>query len=280
MNFKKSIVPFLLVLIAVVAVFLFVKTRSLQNQLAQTQKKQNLLSQELSDYEKLVQIDSLLLKGEYDTALNSYHQTLNVQNENKMRIPLRIALAQKLFQVEQANKIAKKNRIEESDTPVAAKINTPKDIRKQDSLSFTLEKTKVQLAHLRRQLQKKAFGEYIQFKSQKGNKMHYVGEVKKGKANGFGIALLDSGSRYEGEWKNNQRHGEGTFYWADGQYYVGTYNSDKRSGYGSYFWPNGEKYEGEWEDDKRSGSGKFFGTDGAIVTTGQWEDDKLVNADK
>ena len=280
MSVKKNIVPLFLVVAVISAIFFFVETKKLHHQLAQTQEKQSHLSEEINDYKELVHIDSVLLKGDYDTALNSYNETLKVHHENNMGIPLRIALAEKLLHVESTGEKEKNEIQEEVDSLITPEISSPKEVREIDSLSFTLEKTKVQLARLRQMLKQKSFGEYLQFKSLKGNNMHYVGEVKNGKANGFGIALLDSGSRYEGEWKDNRRHGEGTFYWADGQYYVGTYNSDKRNGFGTYFWPNGEKYEGEWQDDKRSGTGKFFGTDGAIVTGGKWQDDKLVEAVK
>ncbi|TMM57301.1 hypothetical protein FEE95_12510 [Maribacter algarum] len=280
MNFKKYSVLFLLGITTVAAVFFFYKTKSLKLQLNQIEEQQSNLTEELHDYEELVHIDSMLLKGDYDTALSSYNETLKIHHENKMGIPVRIALAEKLLHVEAAGNKAKKEIEKDTDSLAISLIATSQEIRKMDSLNFTLEKTKVQLARLRGLLKKKSFGEYLQFKSLKGNQMHYVGEVKNGKANGYGIALLDTGSRYEGEWKNNRRHGEGTFYWSDGQYYVGTYNSDKRNGFGTYYWPNGEKYEGEWQDDKRSGEGQFFGTDGAIVTGGQWQDDKLVEATK
>jgi hypothetical protein len=154
------------------------------------------------------------------------------------------------------------------------------EIRKYDSLNFTLEKMKVQLVRLQREFRDKSFGEYLKFKSKKGNQLHYVGQVKNGKANGFGIALLDSGSRYEGQWKDGQRQGEGTFYWPDGEYYVGTYENDKRSGFGTYYWPNGEKYAGEWKEDKRSGSGKIIGTRGDVVAGGEWADDELVEVNE
>lgn len=197
-----------------------------------------------------------------------------------MDIPLRIAIAEKLLKAEKAGaKSARKEEVNPDSLQTEAVVQLP-ELRAYDSLNFVLEKTRVQLTRLSRQLKQKSFGEYLTFKSKKGNQLHYVGQVKNGKANGFGIALLDTGSRYEGEWKDNQRQGEGTFYWADGQYYVGTYEGDKRSGFGTYYWPNGEKYAGEWKEDKRSGTGKFFDADGDIVTGGRWQDDKLVDADK
>ncbi len=280
MKIKQSIAIFVTAISITGAIFFQLENRNLKEQLVHIQKEQSTLANELNDYEQLVHIDSMLLKGDYDTALNSYNESLKFHEENKMGIPVRIALAEKLLSSNQNSTPIQTEMEEELDSDADNSERSAEEIRKFDSLNFTLEKTKVQLTRLRRQLKAKTFGEYLKFKSKKGNQMHYVGQVKNGKANGIGIALLDSGSRYEGQWKNNERHGEGTFYWADGQYYVGTYDSDKRSGYGTYYWPNGEKYAGEWKEDKRQGTGKFFGSDGDMVTAGEWEDDELVTSDK
>ena len=132
------------------------------------------------------------------------------------------------------------------------------------------------MSRLRRQLHQKSFGEYLTFTNSKGSQIHYVGKVKGGKANGHGVAILNTGSRYVGEWKDNQRHGYGTFYWKDGEFYEGQYKNDKRSGQGTYYWPNGEKYVGQWKDDQRSGKGAFYSKDGKLMASGVWEDDKMI----
>lgn len=278
---KRVIFPYILFALAsCIAIFLLFNTNSLKNELEASQQNESRLAAEFAAYQKLAEIDSVLLKGDYNTAIRSYNETLSGSTENRMDIPLRIAIAEKLLKAEKAGaKSARKEEVNPDSLQTEAVVQLP-ELRAYDSLNFVLEKTRVQLTRLSRQLKQKSFGEYLTFKSKKGNQLHYVGQVKNGKANGFGIALLDTGSRYEGEWKDNQRQGEGTFYWADGQYYVGTYEGDKRSGFGTYYWPNGEKYAGEWKEDKRSGTGKFFDADGDIVTGGRWQDDKLVDADK
>ncbi len=278
---KRVIFPYILFALAsCIAIFLLFNTNSLKSELRASQQNESRLAAEFTAYQKLAKIDSVLLKGDYNTAIRSYNETLSGSTENRMDIPLRIAIAEKLLKAEKAGaKSARKEEINPDSLQTEAVVQLP-ELRAYDSLNFVLEKTRVQLTRLSRQLKQKSFGEYLTFKSKKGNQLHYVGQVKNGKANGFGIALLDTGSRYEGEWKDNQRQGEGTFYWADGQYYVGTYEGDKRSGFGTYYWPNGEKYAGEWKEDKRSGTGKFFDADGDIVTGGRWQDDKLVDADK
>ncbi len=276
MKFKKYAPFVLLMVLAIGIVFFISKSVQLQKELVKIEEENNLISEKIDTYEKLAKIDSLLLGGDYDAAIASYSASMEFEEGDNMVIPLRIALAEKLMQ----------NRIHTSpilDSLISKKDTLPKSnwseetaVRKYDSLNFYLEKTKVQLTRLKKQLKQKSFGEYLTFKSRKGTQMHYIGQVKDGKANGFGVALLDTGSRYEGYWKNNQRHGEGTFYWPDGEYYVGNYIDDKRSGFGTYYWTNGEKYAGEWEDDKRSGNGNFFDAEGDVVAGGEWDDDELV----
>jgi hypothetical protein len=265
----KKIVPILLLTLSLLTlVFLLFKNNSLAQNLALQETHNTQLLNQLKGHEELAEIDSMLLKGQYRQALNSYEESMRISTENNFAIPLRIALAEKLLHSNKSKIIAEEN-------------NETTDLNMTSGLELSaLTKTKVQLARLKGQMKNRSLGAYLKFKSKKGNLLHYVGEVKKGKANGYGIALLDSGSRYEGQWKDNQRQGEGTFYWPDGEYYVGTYENDKRSGFGTYYWPNGEKYAGEWKEDKRSGSGKFFGTDGDVIAGGEWDDDKLIEVNE
>lgn len=277
----KKYLPFVLLALVTAGMLFFVsKSIKLQKEFAQAAEENKIISEKLNAYEQLTEIDSLLLQGDYNTAIDSYNAAMNFKEENNRVIPLRIALAEKLRNTNTGIYAVQNSTVDEQDTLPASGWNEELAVRKYDSLSFSLEKTKVQLARLKKQLQQKSFGEYLTFKSKKGSQMHYIGQVKDGKAHGFGVALLDTGSRYEGEWQNNQRHGEGTFYWPDGEYYVGNYKNDKRSGFGSYHWPNGEKYTGEWEDDKRSGTGKFYDAEGDVVAGGEWNDDKLVEVNE
>ncbi|MBW8241430.1 hypothetical protein K1F50_01370 [Muricauda oceani] len=277
----KKYAPFILLAVFALATLFFVtKSVQLENDLAQVKEENKAISDKINAYEQLNKIDSLLLQEDYDGAIASYSASMKSSEENNMVIPLRIALAEKLKGSRTNINPVPDSVISEKDTMAMSNWSEEMAVRKYDSINFSLEKTKVQLARLKKQLQQKSFGEYITFKSKKGNQMHYIGQVKDGKAHGFGVALLETGSRYEGEWANNQRHGEGTFYWADGEYYVGSYKDDKRNGYGTYYWPNGEKYTGEWKNDKRSGTGKFYDADGGVVAGGEWNDDKLVEVNE
>lgn len=111
--------------------------------------------------------------------------------------------------------------------------------------------------------------------SSKGVKFQYIGQVKNGNANGFGIGFFESGSVYKGFWKDNMRHGKGVFTWKDGERYEGDYVEDKREGEGDYYWKNGEFYKGQWRDDKRNGAGKLYKKTGKIKKEGFWVDDEF-----
>lgn len=277
---KRLLIPYVLLAISLaITLVLFFSTNGLQQQLNQSKTEQTALAETIGVYQDLTAMDALVLENDYRTALKGYYDLLKVKGADSVTVQYRIQLAEKLkhSQFENANLLA----IETLQDSSAIQENvTPLEIRRYDSLNFAHEKAKIQLKRLRNQLQQKSAGEYLTFKSKKGNQMHYVGQVKNHRANGLGIALLDSGSRYEGEWNNNERHGKGTYYWPDGEYYIGSYENDRRNGLGSYHWPNGEKYVGFWKDDKRNGQGEFYGADGNVMTSGTWKNDKLVETDR
>ncbi|TDS15095.1 hypothetical protein DFQ03_1731 [Maribacter caenipelagi] len=268
----------LLAIISILAIYFGIKSSTLQNEIGESSKAKEELDVLVTGNKELVAIDSVLMKGDYNKAIEFYNTTLENHEELNSVIPLRIALAQKLMQNDIKRSSEKVNEAISIDSIAIAPISQS-EIRSIDSLNFALEKARVQLSNMRKQLNNKSFGEYLSFTSKKGTALHYVGQVKNNKANGAGIAVLETGSRYEGEWKDNLREGNGTFYWADGEYYIGSYKDDMRNGEGTYFWPNGEKYKGQWKNDKRNGKGIFHKKDGSVIS-GIWENDKLKEADK
>ncbi|WP_300021334.1 hypothetical protein [uncultured Maribacter sp.] len=276
---KKDITLYgLLAILTVLVIYFGIKSNSLENEIGEGSKAKEELDVLVTGNKELVAIDSVLMKGDYNKAIESYNNTLQNHEELNTVIPLRIALAQKLMENSSVNVAEKETEKTAVDSSAIASV-TKSEIRSIDSLSFALEKARVQISNMRQQLNNKSFGEYLSFTSKKGTALHYVGQVKNNKANGIGIAVLETGSRYEGEWKDNLREGNGTFYWADGQYYIGSYKNDMRNGEGTYFWPNGEKYKGQWKDDKRNGKGIFHKKEGSVIS-GIWENDKLKEADK
>lgn len=277
---KTSLVLYgLLLTVVIVAVTGKFKERKLRKQLKETQEKEIQISEQIDSRNDLLQIDSLLIKGNYIAALKAYKDRTN--NNNNEYLQLRIQLAERFLELSQVNTVQDSSDIEPmEETETVVQTDSPYEIRKYDSLSFVLAKVKAQLNRVKKQQQKKSYGEYLTFTNRKKHKVHYVGQVKNDKANGYGIAFFDTGSRYEGEWKENLRHGEGAFYWTDGQSYEGQYLNDRRNGKGTYSWPNGERYIGQWKDDQRNGAGVFYGKNNKIITEGVWKNDKLVEENK
>lgn len=260
------------------AVLTVVQKQKFKKQLDRIQAEKVRFSQDSILKISLFQIDSLLIRGDYNSALSAYEQQFNtVQNDGKEDVTFRIKVAKQLVDIHKSPNLIdqKKDSITALDT-ITKPTETNLAIRTYDSLTFVLEKTKVQLERIKKQLKKKSYSEYLTFRNPKKHQLHYIGQVSDKKANGYGIAVFDTGSRYEGEWVNNLRQGEGAFYWPDGEFYKGEYDNDLRNGLGTYYWPNGEKYIGQWKDDQRNGEGIFYDKDGKIITSGIWKKDKLV----
>lgn len=140
-----------------------------------------------------------------------------------------------------------------------------------------LARFKNDLAELKRELEEKsrAVGK-LEFKTSRGATVYYVGEIKDGKADGFGSGSFSTGSLYVGTWKDNRKHGTGRYVWKDGSAYEGDYVSDQRDGVGTYFFATGEKYVGEWKNDKRDGKGALYDKNGNILLEGTWKNDEFV----
>lgn len=278
MKKKDTIIYALLGITTLAAIYFGLKSSFLKQEISKTKTVKEDLEVLLNNNNALLKIDSVLINGNYNEAIASYTSTLENSKEMNLGIPLRIELAEKLRDTDLKNSMS--SRLDKNTIDSLSKNETsPQELRMLDSLRFALEKARVQVSNMRNQLKNKSYGEYLSFSSKKGTPLHYVGQVKNNRANGTGIALLETGSRYEGEWKDNERNGKGTFYWPDGEYYVGSYKSDMRNGEGTYYWPNGDKYVGQWENDKRNGKGTFQNKDGDVVS-GIWQNDELKEADK
>lgn len=144
------------------------------------------------------------------------------------------------------------------------------------ALNAEIESLRGELSKKQKTLERKEKIEVITFNSTNDAKIHYLGEVENGKANGGGVGIWSTGSVYRGDWKDNRRHGQGTFEWADGEVYEGNFIDGRREGQGKYYWPSGERYEGEWVNNRRNGQGTLFDMDGNVRYKGKWKDDKPV----
>ncbi|MCC4212042.1 MORN repeat-containing protein [Leeuwenhoekiella parthenopeia] len=273
----KKILPYILTgIVTAVAVYLFIENQHLKSN-AETEGDADTLGFSVEQRNEIARADSLLLAGSYEEAQSAYD---NLPESVGLERELRRKISTKILDLDNQLRYTKNKKSLNTVTDTTLTKNEDIELQEVDSLNFALTKAQLELKNIRMQMQQKVFGEYLTFKSKKGNRLHYVGEVKNKKANGLGIAILDTGSRYEGEWRNGMRHGKGTFYWIDGEHYEGNYVNDMRSGMGTYYWPNGEKFTGEWKDDLRNGEGVFYGKDGEVIASGIWKDDKLEEQDK
>ncbi|TCI93548.1 MORN repeat-containing protein [Tenacibaculum sp. M341] len=282
MKLSKTLIIFftvLLIVLMIVTISGKANEYHLQKQLVTLEKDYHASVEKINQKNSLVSIDSMLIKGEYETALNAYEEQFSdsVVKEDKDYVQFRIKVAKQFMDLEQKSLKRNLDRSLDKNENKSAKPNDNNlTVKDYDSVYNALLKTKKQLYETKNKLGNKSFMDYLTFKSSKKDKLHYVGQVIRDKANGYGIAVFDTGSRYEGIWRNNKREGKGKFYWADGERYEGDYKNDRREGEGVYYWTNGEKYKGGWKNDKREGKGVFYNKKGKIVAEGIWKKDKLV----
>ena len=289
MRFTRRILTFLLLAAVAVAVYFGYRSTAADALAADREAARAADRARLSGYQTLLGADSLFHAGDYRGALAAYQRMTAADTLDDIRRAL-VAREDHAQQLLQVSSLLDSLQIRASRRPavISRPVNVPatqpvrpaplenSDPSQYDSLVFALQKAETQIRNLQGRIRRSSEGNYLTFTSRQGNEVYYVGEVRDGKANGRGVALLSSGSRYQGEWRDNLKHGIGEFYWTDGAYYEGEYENDQRSGEGTYHFPNGETFVGEWADDLRNGEGVFYGADGKVVASGRWEDDELV----
>jgi hypothetical protein len=238
--------------------------------------------------QELVAADEYFISGNYDSAALRFNQLLthtSITDISTKLIQLRLTRIEEI--TNQKDTLFSDLKTFQF---IIEKLNIQKDSMRYelDSISNVLsevennfesqvEEFKLQLAQKEKALSRKERVQVISFRNEKGNLVHYLGEVSNGKANGGGIGIWDTGGIYRGEWKDNQRHGEGIYEWKDGHRYEGEYETDMRQGQGTYYWSSGEKYEGEWKNSKRNGNGVLFDKNNNISYQGLWKDDKIID---
>lgn len=245
------------------------------------------LERSLDAVRDLVIADNELFIGEYESALNSFDKLLasnKYSDLDRDLIQFRIDKINRLksqgdtllndikaYQFTVSNMTASLNNLEKANDSLYSELE-----QQQREFSQNIAEHKVELAEKNKLLSRKEKIQVISIKNQKGNTIHYLGEVKEGQANGGGVGIWNTGSIYKGEWMNNKRHGKGLFEWSDGHKYDGEFVNDVREGEGTYFWSSGEKYVGSWKDGKRNGFGKLYDKDNNLQFEGQWSNDKIV----
>lgn len=224
--------------------------------------------------------DSLLLAGNDSLAILTFARadSLFSQSDLTQRAAFFISNRDSLRQ----------NRREEFETlrrkmqqTLRSLLAREEDVRSRDNqlrdMNQEYELLQQELSALQKELEEKvrSIGK-LEFKTARGNSVYYVGDVKDGKANGYGSGSFSTGSIYVGTWKDNRKHGTGRYTWKDGSIYDGEYENDYRNGIGTYFFTTGEKYVGEWKNDKREGKGTLYDKNGKVVLEGIWKNDEFV----
>lgn len=228
--------------------------------------------------------ENLLLTGDYEAAIEEYQALQNKTDSEQIieMLSVRAQNADSLKQYFEKNKGQSQRKdylLSKKDEEITALT------KKTDSLSIEKEKMreaykdtladlKQTLSRKEEKLNQKEKVKVLQFESLSNQKVHYLGEVENGKANGGGVGIWSTGSIYKGEWKDNRRHGKGTIESQNGERYEGNWVNGKRQGEGAYYWPSGEKYEGEWKDNKRHGQGTLYDRDNNVQYKGLWKNDK------
>jgi hypothetical protein len=227
--------------------------------------------------------DLLISQTNSKKALEQYQAIFKTANEQlQSSVVKRIEYAKQVVASEKDDEITKINlrsQLANQQKLIDSLSEFSEDIAKSKEEKTALQASQLEdleqkVAKLKNELARKDSKQVISFTNQNGNLIHYLGEVKDGKANGGGIGIWNTGSIYKGEWKNNMRHGNGEFKWADGQVYVGEFENDIRSGEGTYSWPSGEKYVGEFENNRMNGQGILYDPDGNKKYEGKWKNDK------
>ena len=99
------------------------------------------------------------------------------------------------------------------------------------------------------------------------SKFGYSGEYdSRGKKDGHGVFIYESGDRYEGEWKFNKKNGYGKYYFSNGDIYDGEFKAGTKHGKGLYLYSSGEVYDGFYANNQMDGVGTYKYKDGAQYT--------------
>jgi len=105
----------------------------------------------------------------------------------------------------------------------------------------------------------------------------FDGQVRGGKANGFGKMWFPNGDRFEGTFSDGLFGGSGTYWYASGARYDGAfYNGLRGGGQGTTVWPNGSRYTGNYSNNKPNGFGTVTTSNG--TNSGSWRDGCLDSA--
>jgi type II secretory pathway pseudopilin PulG len=264
----------IIALLLAAIVFFFVMRQNYQKAILSTEQKASYLEMQMDslsmvtiEYEQFMMAVSHIVDNENVSAQKIFNDIQESEND-LIRKALRITevLNNPEIQIVEVVKELK---------PSVDKFDSNAEIEKIEIKPIQSVEDEEDKINMKEKEEAYASDKSIFFKSTKGIKVEYAGQIKNGRANGYGVGLFESGGVYRGNWKDNQRHGKGVYTWEDGEVYDGEFAGDKREGFGTYKWKNGERYEGQWKNDMRHGRGTIYKSNGDIKVAGLFENDKL-----
>ena len=270
-----------LAIAAIAVVVLWTNTTKQRKQLEEQKATVSKLTQKLASQQQLLHVDTLLVEGRYQDALEHYkNHGAGTFEDNQLGVGLRVALAQKLLAFENnlTQQLSVVDEIDGSEIPEKEAETSPMKMDQLDSLNFVLSKTKIQLAKLKRQLQKKSFGEYLTFTNGNGSQIHYVdrSKMERPMVMAWPFLIPEAVTKVNGQTTNGMD--KALFIGKMGSTTKETTKVTNEMVKEPTTGPNGEKYVGQWKEDQRSGKGAFYTKDGKLMTSGIWEDDKMIAA--
>jgi hypothetical protein len=254
---------FAMVFSSVVTYFLCKKSIQVNNKVLIANDSIALLKENITNYKKLIAV----VNDYFENEKNDLEFGENLLNSSDVLI--KNTISNLTFNTKSgANKALKTEKPIRIDTLIQVQedIHTIEALKK---ATEALEDTKRKLDEIQNE------SAVLNLVSSKGKEFQYIGQTNLGVAEGYGVAVFETGSIYKGDWKNNMRHGKGIFKWKDKEFYQGAFLEDKRHGYGEYHWKNGEVYKGFWSNDQRHGEGKLYKKNGKLKIEGTWENDAL-----
>ena len=111
-------------------------------------------------------------------------------------------------------------------------------------------------------------------KYKSGNVLRYVGSFMNGMYNGKGTMFFNNGAFLTGEWKKGKLNGKGSFLSETGVLYIGDFVNGVKDGKGILFYKDNGMIMGGFSNDKLNGRGFQIFADGSVISDVNYQDDK------
>lgn len=108
-----------------------------------------------------------------------------------------------------------------------------------------------------------------------GSKWTFIGDVKDGKANGWGAQYWSSGHIMRGEFKDNNLHGMGDSQTPANFRTMGSFVNGSPNGENIRMESTGRVIKGNYVNGKLDGYGSMYGADGVLLSKGIWSEGSL-----